>query len=539
MKKTMSVTVAGYSQHMISYYTVEDVLNGKLRAPSTIPELAALDISPDYLSKQNFRFPPLVEVGPDGIPRYRGEGEEPGSPSTPMSNMSFSQPDYDQYGYAAYEPTRGHGHSRAITVHSPHLISPMPLSPLPGAMSASYSQSSYFDQSPAGLQRTGSNPALRPAPGSGSRRYDPYGQSAPAPRTGGLNGSIGGGHSRRMSIPQTNGDYYNQQGYEQFDVKPIILPDGQAMYQGPPPPLTSSAPSTYADYYAQSAPPSAAPGSAMIPGPASGPGSGIYLPSPSGMSHTLPPLPPLPPLSTVPGSAQPHHSPSYPTSSSNWPGSAPIQMPLLPSQGRHGHSHSHSAHPPPPPLQHPHPHSHPGHPGLLSMPSPSAREYALTPISAPNGPASAPPPLPLPPMSPIQQAPDGYHGYSMPPPPASAPVGSHHLHQHQHSHHSLGHQLPPPLHVPASPQQPQSQSRSQQHTQMPDQPHPHHQQQHQQQAALGLDGQGQNQGQGQGGSMPAWSPTHASHSHAAPPPPGPPGYQNPSGSSAEWRAPMA
>lgn len=67
----MSVTVMGYSQHMISYYHLDDVLSGKLRAPSTIPELAALDISPDYLSKQNFRFPPLVEVGPDGIPRYR------------------------------------------------------------------------------------------------------------------------------------------------------------------------------------------------------------------------------------------------------------------------------------------------------------------------------------------------------------------------------------------------------------------------------------------------------------------------------------
>lgn len=67
----MSVSIGNYSQHMISYYTVADVLSGKLRAPSTIPELASLEISADYLQKQNFRFPPVVEVGQDGVPRYR------------------------------------------------------------------------------------------------------------------------------------------------------------------------------------------------------------------------------------------------------------------------------------------------------------------------------------------------------------------------------------------------------------------------------------------------------------------------------------
>lgn len=67
----MSVNIGGYSQHMISYYTVADVMSGKLRAPSSIPELASLEISSDYLEKQNFRFPPVVEVGLDGVSRYR------------------------------------------------------------------------------------------------------------------------------------------------------------------------------------------------------------------------------------------------------------------------------------------------------------------------------------------------------------------------------------------------------------------------------------------------------------------------------------
>jgi hypothetical protein len=67
----MSVSVNGYAQHMVSYYTIEDVLSGRLRCPSTVPELASLEISPDYLHKQNFRFPPMIDIGPDGIPRYR------------------------------------------------------------------------------------------------------------------------------------------------------------------------------------------------------------------------------------------------------------------------------------------------------------------------------------------------------------------------------------------------------------------------------------------------------------------------------------
>jgi len=125
----MSVTVNGFAQHMVSYYSVEDVLAGKLRSPSTIPELASVEISPEYLHKQNFRFPPMIEVGQDGVPRYRwvkssscggrksacwchsrGEPEEPTSPQSPTVNQSlppssfggFDDP-YDPYKVDADE----------------------------------------------------------------------------------------------------------------------------------------------------------------------------------------------------------------------------------------------------------------------------------------------------------------------------------------------------------------------------------------------------------------------------------------------------
>ncbi|KAI0631821.1 Gti1/Pac2 family-domain-containing protein [Trametes polyzona] len=76
MKKTFSLTIGGVAQHLISYYKIEDVEQGRLRSPSSLPELASLQISPEYLDKTHFRNPPKVEIGVDGIPRYRGEADD-------------------------------------------------------------------------------------------------------------------------------------------------------------------------------------------------------------------------------------------------------------------------------------------------------------------------------------------------------------------------------------------------------------------------------------------------------------------------------
>ncbi|KAH7886765.1 Gti1/Pac2 family-domain-containing protein [Phlebopus sp. FC_14] len=88
MKKTFSLTIGGVSQHLISYYKIEDVEQGRLRSPSSLPELASLDISPEYLDKTHFRNPPKVEVGVDGIPRYRGEADD--TDSTPSLTAPLS-----------------------------------------------------------------------------------------------------------------------------------------------------------------------------------------------------------------------------------------------------------------------------------------------------------------------------------------------------------------------------------------------------------------------------------------------------------------
>ena len=70
------MTIGNVSEQLISYYKIEDVENGRLRSPSSLPELASLDISPEYLNKTHFRNPPKVQLGAHGIARYFGEGDD-------------------------------------------------------------------------------------------------------------------------------------------------------------------------------------------------------------------------------------------------------------------------------------------------------------------------------------------------------------------------------------------------------------------------------------------------------------------------------
>jgi hypothetical protein len=111
------LTISGVSQHLISYYKIEDVEGGRLRSPSSLPELASLDISPEYLDKTHFRNPPKVEIGVDGLPRYRGEADDvESSPSllpAPLSSglpllsdaqMSEGSPSAGKRAHKRFEP---------------------------------------------------------------------------------------------------------------------------------------------------------------------------------------------------------------------------------------------------------------------------------------------------------------------------------------------------------------------------------------------------------------------------------------------------
>lgn len=57
VKKTVSVTVGGVSHHLVSYYTVADVMNNKFTTPSKDPRFQHINVRPDLTTKQNFRTP--------------------------------------------------------------------------------------------------------------------------------------------------------------------------------------------------------------------------------------------------------------------------------------------------------------------------------------------------------------------------------------------------------------------------------------------------------------------------------------------------
>ncbi|WVW81627.1 hypothetical protein I302_103622 [Kwoniella bestiolae CBS 10118] len=261
VKKTMSVSVNGFNQHMVSYYSVQDVLAGKLRAPSTIPELSSLEISQEYLNKQNFRFPPMIERGPDGINRYRGEAEEPQSPTSPNSQFSFqsfpassshSGEYYDGAGYpqmTSHAPRVGSPRNRSVTVPMSVPLPPHTQSYVgPSSHGSTYYESptigtmhyapSLARQSSSSSIHSSASGAIRPS--SSSRRYDPYGgAAATSPRlSGGMQYQPNLPH-RRMSQPMPPENMYSPPNTASYDVKPNP-------YSYHPP---STAPSTFSAFY--------------------------------------------------------------------------------------------------------------------------------------------------------------------------------------------------------------------------------------------------------------------------------------------------
>jgi hypothetical protein len=57
VKKTVSVTVGGVSHHLVSYYTVADVMNNKFSTPTKDSRFQHVTPRHDLITKQNFRSP--------------------------------------------------------------------------------------------------------------------------------------------------------------------------------------------------------------------------------------------------------------------------------------------------------------------------------------------------------------------------------------------------------------------------------------------------------------------------------------------------
>ncbi|PBK68261.1 hypothetical protein ARMSODRAFT_888001, partial [Armillaria solidipes] len=61
VKKTITVTIDGSDLHLISYYTTEDIRSGKLKKPSSHPDIMSLHMPPRLFHLTNFRVPLKVE----------------------------------------------------------------------------------------------------------------------------------------------------------------------------------------------------------------------------------------------------------------------------------------------------------------------------------------------------------------------------------------------------------------------------------------------------------------------------------------------
>lgn len=64
IKKTMSVEYEGSVHHLVSYYTIDDVMLSRLPLASQDPRLADLVIGSDLMTRTNFRVHPNSEAGP-------------------------------------------------------------------------------------------------------------------------------------------------------------------------------------------------------------------------------------------------------------------------------------------------------------------------------------------------------------------------------------------------------------------------------------------------------------------------------------------
>lgn len=63
VKKTMSVSLSGETYHLVSYYTIEDVVKGVLNPPTRIESLRYIQPRQELKSQQNFRAP-IDDVDP-------------------------------------------------------------------------------------------------------------------------------------------------------------------------------------------------------------------------------------------------------------------------------------------------------------------------------------------------------------------------------------------------------------------------------------------------------------------------------------------
>jgi hypothetical protein len=114
VKKTVSVTIGGVSHHMVSYYTIADVMSNKFTTPSKDPRFQFLTPRVDLITKQNFRAPideiESIDSSDDGAPYNPSLYDRSGYDMAVSRPMSLpTQPSYLQNNLQTTNPFQSYG----------------------------------------------------------------------------------------------------------------------------------------------------------------------------------------------------------------------------------------------------------------------------------------------------------------------------------------------------------------------------------------------------------------------------------------------
>ncbi len=109
VKKTMSVTVQGVTHHLVSYYSVTDVVNGQLRTPSQTESLHYVRPRPELTSKQSFRSPLEDTEEIEGIREHNLAVQAPYGYRPPqVAHPAYMPPSGPYYAPGMYPPGQNH-----------------------------------------------------------------------------------------------------------------------------------------------------------------------------------------------------------------------------------------------------------------------------------------------------------------------------------------------------------------------------------------------------------------------------------------------
>lgn len=270
MKKTISVKYQGTNHHIISYYTLEDVVHGKLKRPCEDPQLSDIQPRPELLtgwkvsledeeSKEQPHYPthmpvahPQTGLPPQvyvPIPRdwHGSQVSQYSSPQnahpypTPQANSSQYAPSPSQPQYPVQRPSPQHYSPQVPqTVQQyPQTSSPHRLPAQQGSAQRYPSPAALTHQYPPQAQQSAQYPPTQPMPvhqqyaPPAAAHYPTTSQQAP-----------------QYSMPPTSGvDYSGQASLQQHSVyrrtsAPMVMqqqPYGHPVY--------TSAPQTQSSYY--------------------------------------------------------------------------------------------------------------------------------------------------------------------------------------------------------------------------------------------------------------------------------------------------